>query len=162
MAIPDEEAALGFLIDAARLMEEEEAADLLQPGEDKEITAEGMRFQLRPPQSRSSLAQTTKEDAKQRRKALRGLMEDVRRQLAEQQALNQTPGENSERARQQQSLAQDARSAASTASDIPESSSSRGDPQAAAEELERAAGLQDETAEALARCSFRKFTNSYG
>ena len=109
-----------------------------------------MTFTLRPPRGQSSASQHAQEDADKEREALRGLMEEVRRQLAEQQALNQASGENGERAEQQQSLAQDARSAASQARGIPASSGRRGDPRAAAEELDRAAGLQDDTAEALA------------
>jgi hypothetical protein len=145
MAVPDEENALGSLIDAAKLLEEVKD-QLPQAGE-----MDGMSFTLRPPRGRSSAdLQQGQEDADKEREALRGLMEEVRRQLAEQQALNQASGENGERVQQQQSLAQDARSAASSARGIPASSGRRGDPRAAAEELDRAAGLQDDTAEALA------------
>ena len=143
-AVPDEESALGSLIDASKLLEEAKG-QLPQAGE-----MDGMSFTLRPPRGRSSASQHGQEDAEKEREALRGLMEEVRRQLAEQRALNQASSENGELAEQQQSLAQDARSAASSARGIPASSGRRGDPQAAAEELDRAAGLQDDTAEAMA------------
>jgi len=144
-AVPDEEAALGFLIEASKALEE--AKDQLPSGCCQQ---EGMSFTLRPPRGQSSDSQQGREDADKEREALRGLMEEVRRQLAEQEALNQDSGEGGERADQQQSLAQDARAAASSARNIPASSGRRGDPQAAAEELDRAAGLQDDNAEALA------------
>jgi len=143
-AIPDEEAALGSLIDAAKLLEDCKCQ--LPPAEGED----GMAFTLRPPRGQASASTDGQEDADKEREALRGLMEEVRRQLAEQQALNQASGEGGERAQQQQSLAQDARSAASRARGIPASAGRRGDPRAAAEELDRASGLQDDTAEALA------------
>ena len=145
-AVPDEEAALGSLIEAAKLLEDAKA-ELPPAGE----TERGDELYPAPSPGAEFLPEaTTQEDADEEREALRELMEEVRRQLAEQQALNQGSGEDGERADQQQSLAQDARSAASQARGIPASSGRRGDPRAAAEELERAAGLQDDNAEALA------------
>ncbi len=143
-AVPPEEAALGSLIDAAKLLEDCKCE--LPPAEGED----GMAFTLRPPRGQSAASEGGDEDAEKEREALHGLMEDVRRQLAEQQALNQASGQDGERADQQQSLAGQARSAASQARGIPASAGRRGDSRAAAEELDRAAGLQDDTAEALA------------
>jgi hypothetical protein len=144
IAIPGEEAALGFLIDAAKLLEE--VKDQLQPGD-----AEGMMsFTLRPPTGKGPPSEGQEDKGEKERESLRALIEEVQRQLAEQQKLNQLEGEGDDRARQQQSLAQDARSAAGQAGGIPSSSGRRGDPRAAAEELARAAGLQEDNAEALA------------
>lgn len=143
-AVPYEEAALGFLVEASKLLEEGKD-QLPQAGE-----AEGMSFTLRPPRGGSSSSTQGEGEGEKERKALRELLDEVRRQLVEQEALNQASGENGDRAEQQQSLAQDARSAASSARGIPASAGRRGDPRAAAEELERAAGLQDDNAEALA------------
>jgi len=144
-AIPPEEAALGFLIDAAKLLEDVKGE--LPPLEGEEGA---MSFTLRPPRGGSSTSESEQADGEKEREAMRELMAEVRRQLAEQQALNQASGEDGEHADQQQSLAQDARSAASRARGMSASSQRRGDPRAAAEELDRAAGLQDDTAEALA------------
>jgi hypothetical protein len=145
IAVPDEEAALGSLVDASKLLEE--AKDSLASAE-----GEGqLTFTLRPPRPKSSSA-IGRNDKKgeSERESLRKLMEEVQRQLAEQQTLNQGKGEAAARAGQQQSLARDARSAAGRAGNIKASSDRRGDPQAAAKELDRAAGLEDDNAEALA------------
>lgn len=145
-AIADEESALGSLIQASKLLDEAIKQGLLQPSSEMD----GMTFSLRPPRGQSSESQEGQEDADKERETLRDLMADVRRQLAEQKKLNQASGESGARANQQQSLARDARLSASQARGIPASSGRRGDPRAAAEELERAAGLQEDTAEALA------------
>ncbi len=145
-AVPDEEAALGSLVDAAKMLEE--AKESLEPpgeGEGK------MTFTLSQPKPKSSSAKgETKEESEAQKETLRKLMEEVQRQLAEQQKLNQEKGEASKLSKQQQGLAQDARSAASQAEGIKPSADGRGDPKAAAEELERAAGLEEDNAEALA------------
>lgn len=145
-AVPDEEAALGSLIDAAKMLEE--AKESLEPpgeGEGK------MTFTLSQPKPKSSSAKSeNKEESEAQKETLRKLMEEVQRQLVEQQKLNQETGEVSERSKQQQGLAQAARSAASQAEGIKPSPDGRGDPKAAAKELERAAGLEEDNAEALA------------
>ncbi len=87
----------------------------------------------------------TEEDKK------RDLAEELQRQLAEQEKLNQEGGKPSERAGDQKALAEAARSSAKMAGDMANSSKNTGDPKATAEELERAAGLQEDTAEALAK-----------
>ena len=144
-AIPDEEAALGSLIEASKLLEEAKDLLALSEGEGK------LAFSLRPPRPKSSSAKgENDEKGEGEREALRKLLEEVKRQLAEQQKLNQGEGEAAARARQQQALAEDPRSAAGLARNIKASSDRRGDPQAAAEELDRAAGLEDDNTEALA------------
>ena len=145
-AVPDEEAALGFLIEAAKLLEE--SKDQLPPP--PEGAEAQQSFTLRPPKGGGSPSEQEEEDKKDERENLRKLMEEVQRQLAEQRALNKAAGKEGQRADSQQSLAAEARSAASQARGIPASSAARGDPRAAAEELERAAGLQQDNAEALA------------
>ena len=135
-AVPDEESALGSLVEASKLLED--AKDQLEPAADGEGK---LAFTLRPP--RPKAAASKGENAKkeeQEKEALRKLMAEVQRQLAEQMKLNQSQGEAAARAKQQQGLAKDARSAADQAADA----------KAAAEELKRAAGLEDDNAEALA------------
>jgi hypothetical protein len=145
-AVPDEEAALGFLIDASKLLED--AKNQMTPAGEGEGK---LAFSLRPPRPKSSSAKgknDKKGDAD--RESLRKLMEEVQRQLAEQMKLNQSKGAAAARGGKQQALAKDARSAADRAGDMSASSDRPGDPKAAAKELERAAGLEDDNAEALA------------
>jgi hypothetical protein len=143
-AVPDEEAALAHLIEAAKMLE-----DLKESMQSAAAMEGGMTFTLSKPKPKSSSAKGEKEPGE--KESLSKLLEEVQRQLAEQQKLNQTKGEPAELSSQQQALAQDARSAARVAESIKPSASGRGDPKAAGEELERAAGLQDGNAEALAR-----------
>ena len=143
-AIPDEEAALGSLIEASKLLEEAKDLLALSEGEGK------LAFSLRPPRPKSSSAKgENDEKGEGEREALRKLLEEVKRQLAEQQKLNQGEGEAAAR-KTTASAGEDARSAAGLARNIKASSDRRGDPQAAAEELDRAAGLEDDNTEALA------------
>ncbi|MFN0127884.1 MAG: hypothetical protein ACKV19_14485 [Verrucomicrobiales bacterium] len=145
-AVPDEEAALASLIEAVKMVGE--AKESLQSA----CEAEGkMSLTLSKPKPKSSSAKGDKqEESAAQKEALRKLMEEVQRQLAGQQKLNQDKGDAAQRSKQQQALAQDARSAASQAEDIKPSADGRGDPKAAAKELERAAGLEEDNAEALA------------
>ncbi|MDG2122290.1 MAG: hypothetical protein P8J87_01240 [Verrucomicrobiales bacterium] len=144
-AVPDEEAALGFLIESAKLLEDSKD-QLPQAGD-----GEGQQsFTLRRPKGGSSTPEEGQEDTKNGRENLRKLMQEVQRQLAGQQALNQAAGNGGQLADSQQALAAEARSAAGRARGIMASASGSGDPRAAAEELERAAALQDDNAEALA------------
>jgi len=147
-AVPPEEVALGWLIEASKILEEVKGE--LPPVESAE--GEGMlSFTLSAPKPKGgSSSEGEEKEGDKEREALKNLMEEVKRQLAEQEALNQGEAETGELADRQESLAEDARSAASQARGIPSSAGLRGDPRAAAEELERAAGLQDDTAEALA------------
>lgn len=145
-AVPDEEAALGALIEAAKLLEDAKGA--MAPGE-----GEGkLSFSLSSPRPKSPAGkgQNDKKEG-ENQEVLRKLMEEVQRQLAEQEKLNKGDGgEAGARAQKQQALAQDARSAAAQAGNLPAPSKGRGNPKAAAAELERAAGLQGDAAEALA------------
>jgi len=145
-AVPNEEAALGSLVDAAKLLEEaKESLAAAAEGEGK------LAFTLSQPKPKGSKANSENEkDSAKQQEALRKLMEEVQRQLAEQQKLNQDKGEASELSKQQQGLAQDAQSAASQAQGMKPSADGRGDPKSAAKELERAAGLEQDNAEALA------------
>lgn len=145
-AVPNEESALGSLIDAAKMLEEaKKSLESAGEGEGK------MAFTLSQPKPKSSSAKSeNKEESEAQKESLRKLIEEVQRQLAEQEKLNQEKGETSELSKQQQGLAKDARSAASQAEGIKPSPDGRGDPKAAAKELERAAGFEEDNAEALA------------
>jgi hypothetical protein len=149
-AIPAEEAALGALLLAADLLKE--SAGELPQCEGKPQQA----FVLRPPTGGKTSDSEIEDDGQGEEKALSDLMSEVRRQLAEQNALNQAaaqagePTDGGERAEAQGALAEAARSAAARARGMAAAAHRRGDPQAAAEELERAAGLQEDAADALA------------
>ena len=158
-AIPPEEVALGALLEAADILQE--TAGQLPQGEGQAQQA----FVLRPPTGSSSDSES-EDDGKGEENALNDLMSEVRRQLAEQNALNQaaqeSPGQagepgdpsgsagSSQRADAQGALAEAARSAAERARGMAAAAHRQGDPLAAAEELERAAALQEDAADALA------------
>ena len=142
-AVPDEEAALANLIEAAKMLEE-----LKVSMQSAGAMEGGMTFTLSKPKPKSSSSKGEEDPAE--KESLSKLLEEVQRQLAKQQKLNQTKGDPAELSKQQQGLAQAARSAARQAESIKASANGRGDPKAAGEELERAAGLQDGNAEALA------------
>jgi hypothetical protein len=159
-ALPDEEAALGALIEAAKILEKTKQEPPKDNGDSNTKV-----FTLRPPTAKSSSKKEKSEkenkESKERKdskgkkdqdaqKALRKLMEEVQRQLAEQEKLNQGKGDQASREGKQQSLAGDARSAASQASGLQATKGLPGDPKAAVAELERAAGLQDDAAKAVA------------
>jgi len=142
-AVPDEEVALANLIEAAKMLEE-----LKVSMQSAGAMEGGMTFTLSKPKPKSSPSKGEEDPAE--KESLSKLLEEVQRQLAKQQKLNQTKGDPAELSNQQQALAQAARSAARQAEGIKASANGRGDPKAAGEELERAAGLQDGNAEALA------------
>ena len=142
-AVPDEEAALANLIEAAKMLEE-----LKVSMQSAGAMEGGMTFTLSKPKPKSSSSKGEEDPAE--KESLSKLLEEVQRQLAKQQKLNETKGDPAELSKQQQGLAQAARSAARQAESIKASANGRGDPKAAGEELERAAGLQDGNAEALA------------
>jgi hypothetical protein len=160
-AISEEEAALGALIEAAKMLQE---AGLGMPPADAASNAMTFTLSSSPPKA-SAPKEEQEEEGEGESEKLSDLIEEVKRQLAEQEQLNaasgqepgqagepseSTDGTPSEQAESQQGLAQDARSAAERARDIKPGDSSMGGPGAAAEELERAADLQEDTAEALA------------
>lgn len=161
-ALPHVESALGFLIEAAKLLQE--AGAQLPPADG---SMDGVTFTLSKPKAASSESSEESESEEsengegmsaEEREALANLMEEVKRQLAEQESLNESlagspagePSSSEQQAEAQQSLASDARSSAEQARGLPSASDSKSESQAAAEELERAAGLQEENAEALA------------
>ena len=156
-AVPHMEAALGALIEASKLAEAAEDAPPPPPGEGPPPES----FTLSPPKPKKSQpsegdnekknkSEKEKSDAEQKEK-VRKLMEEVQRQLTEQEKLNKSEGKDPGKAGQQQALAQDAKAAADTASQMEGSGSQSGDPKAAAAELDKAAALQKELADSLAK-----------
>lgn len=145
-AIPDEEAALGYLVEAAKLLDDAIKEGLLPAN----CKADGMSFTLRPPKSSSSESEGDESESEKDEEALRKLVEEVKRQLEEQETLNQGDLATDQKSDRQSSLSKEATASAQQARDLPPSSSGRGDPKAAAEALERAARHQEDTAEALA------------
>jgi len=144
-AIPKEEAALGFLVDAAKLLDDAVKEGLLSAN----CQADGMTFTLRPPKPSSSDSESEESEEGKAEEALRELVEEVKRQLAEQETLNQGEMEAEEQADRQGILSMDALTAARQARGMHASGKGRGDPKAAAEALERASELQEDTVSAM-------------
>ncbi len=155
----DEEAALGFLVAAAILMDKAEEEEKLPALDGAEMSTDGMRFQLRPPPPpKPSSAPKEKEDSEKEKtdeEKVKALAEEVQRQLDAQEKLNKEGGEPSESAEGQKALAEAALSAAEMAREMADSSNRNGDPKATAEELERAAKLQSDAANAIANGDFK-------
>jgi hypothetical protein len=144
-AIPEEEAALGFLVDAAKLLDDAIKEGLIPP----KCEADGMTFTLRPPRNNSSESDPEESESEDAGEKVRQLVEEVKRQLEKQETLNRGEGDAQQRAQQQSALSQDAQTAAKEARSLPSVENSKGNPKAAAEALERAARYQEENTDAL-------------
>jgi hypothetical protein len=117
------------------------------------MEAGGTRYQLRPPPpAQSSPSNAPKEDKEEGEgEKIHKLVEEVKRQLAEQEKLNEKTGKPDDLAKEQEALSAAARAAAEMAKASESPEGQPGSAESTADELERAAGLQEETADALAK-----------
>ena len=98
-ATPQEEAALGALIEAAQALEDAEME--IKPASDGD--SEMMTFTLRPSPPKPSEPEDSEEAKEKNEKALQDLIEKVKKQLAEQEALNEKAKEEAGKAEEQAS-----------------------------------------------------------
>jgi hypothetical protein len=148
-AVTHMENALGKLIEASKLLKEAKS--------NCTKCSSGEKFTLKPPKPKKASAGKAKDkkDGKDgengKKEELRKLMAEVQRQLNEQEKLNQGKGREPGKVDKQQALAQDAKAAAGTAKGMVPSTGQAGGLNSAAAELDKAAGLQEELADALGK-----------